>query len=1111
MTVDEDIRKLNVVALDPSHSVVISACAGSGKTWLLVSRIVRLLLDGVKPSEILAITFTRKAAQEMQARLHDWLHFLATEDEQAVIEFLRAREVPESAMADALPRARGLFEMFLTDQPGITVSTFHGWFLHLLKRAPLASGAGSGANLVVQTSPLIAEAWELFAENLLVDAGGTVAKDLHWLFEVYGLENTRKLLMNFLHKRAEWWSYTRSQAQPVAFALENMRAGMPVAPDADVMGMLFEDSSLILRLEEFAELLRQNQVKTDVDHAIKLHAALHEEDSGHRFELVWPVFFKADSTLRVRKESKAMSKRLGARGQQRLLSLHDALGRELETAASYLLEQAIYKMNKTALSCGVALLERYQAIKHERGVLDYTDIEWRAWLLLIRSDHAEYMHYKLDARYQHILLDEFQDANPLQWQIMKSWLEASADVESEARVFLVGDPKQSIYRFRRAEPRLFDIASSYLQRRHAARMLEQNVTRRNAPAVVSLVNRVFDEAMPNFHAHLAYQRNLPGLFRLMPLAGSRDTQAIDADDADLLNAEPRPAQTQRWRNPLEHARAEDDDLRRTLEGEQLASHIADMVGRWQVDIQGEQRPLRYQDVLVLVARRTHLDTYERALRQAQIPFVSSRHGGLLETLEVADLTALLQFLVVPFVDLHLAAALRSPIFSASNNDLMLISSAAGGNWWQRLCTVVTDGSASEVLIRAHMLLERWMAGIDLLPVHDLLDRIYFESDLINRYEAAVPASMRAGVVANLRAFMELALSTDSGRYPSLQGFLHELSSLSKASADEAPDVGVMSEGMDAVRILTVHGSKGLEAPLVWLLDANAIEKRADTYDVLVDWPPESEAPSHFSLFSRKEERGQARAALFEQDARLAEREDMNLLYVAMTRAQQVFIASGIESRGDGDSWYRKIEVAAGSGADSSQPLSVIERKPLESPPPGSDGREMHASGILSKPMRLGKRSDDLLDPHRRRGIRLHALLEKSVPPVAISDRACLRDMLGVTDEEFDMLWKDSRSIVEAPALARFFDPRQYLKASNEFTYVSGEGELRRIDRVVEFDDAIWVLDYKTGDAIDKNDLEAAARPYRKQLAEYRVALSQLIPEKPVRSALIFKDGVFYPL
>ncbi len=654
----------------------------------------------------------------------------------------------------------------------------------------------------------------------------------------------------------------------------------------------------------------------------------------------------SDGTLRARKATKATGKRLGEAGQQRLLSLHAQLGEILLGARALLDEQGVYRLNEAGLSCGARLLERYQSIKRARGVIDYTDVEWQSWLLLSTSDYAEYMQYRLDARYRHILLDEFQDTNPLQWQSLKAWLDASADVQSRPGVFLVGDPKQSIYRFRRAEPRLFDVARAYLNERHGAQALEQNITRRNAPAVVSVVNALFAQTVEGFPDHVPYQGELPGRVELVPLF---EAEKVSARPADL------------WRNPLDAPYVDDLDRRRLHEAETLAQRIDTMVGRWQIMDGAQSRALRYQDIHILVRRRTHLEIYERALRHAQIPYIGSRQGGLLDTLEAADMTALLQFLVLPFADIHLATVLRSPIFGASDSDLLVLTGANGENLWQRLCELVRTGPASADLTRAQQLLSGWMKDADQRPVHDLLDRIYFEADVMRRYEAAVPVPMRAGVSANLRAFMEVALSTDSGRYPSLQGFCTGWRVMRRAAAEEAPDAGVIAEGTNAVRILTVHGAKGLEAPVVWLLDTNAGPGRSDSYSVMADWPPEALRPRHFSLFTRKEERGESRAQLFEEDMRLAEREDLNLLYVAVTRAKQVLIASGIETADGGASWYQRLSEAIAACGDQA-PVQEVETQDASAALADPHALRTDRGGVsLQMPMDIGTRRDDLVD------------------------------------------------------------------------------------------------------------------------------------------------------
>ena len=280
--------------LDPSTSVVIEACAGSGKTWLLVSRIVRILLSGAQFSEILAITFTRKAAREMQNRLRDWLRLMAFAPEHEARAFLRERFLSEEEIDSLLPKARNLFEASLATPMAIT--TFHGWFLEILRRAPLSSNL-AGATLAESVSPLMEEAWQRFAEGLQSDEKNPAAIHLMTLFAEYGLYNTRKLLTGFLEKRAEWWAYTLGKKDPAGFALERLRIELDVDPGEDIHGKFRSDSALIGWLAEYAVLLGMN---TDGDKAfaLELEAAL---SSGRiEFEAVRPVFFTGAGGLRIR-------------------------------------------------------------------------------------------------------------------------------------------------------------------------------------------------------------------------------------------------------------------------------------------------------------------------------------------------------------------------------------------------------------------------------------------------------------------------------------------------------------------------------------------------------------------------------------------------------------------------------------------------------------------------------------------------------------------------------------------------------------------------------------------------------------------------------------------
>ena len=1085
-------------ALDPQSSVVVEACAGSGKTWLLVSRVIRLLLNGVPPGEILAITFTRKAAQEMQARLRDWLYDLAAKDDEFVREFLRQRELDEADIERMLPRARLLYQQFLLAKPAITISTFHGWFMQILQRAPLSAGSAGGVQLVEKTAELWSEAWQTFLDGLHRQPHSETAQSMMVLFRELGLSNTQTLLRNFANKRSEWWAYTAGRGEgALDFALENLRVEFDVDLARDPLADLFARPHFADDVYALARLLTASAAQQAK--AARLTLPLEGDlPARERFALLWDELFTKKNEPRAIKANKGQDiAQMGA--------AVELVREQVLDAYNCLQTQKLYQTNCHALRCGVALLNAYQELKKRQQVLDFGDLEWRVCQLLNNSDHAEYLQYKLDSRYRHVLLDEFQDTNPLQWQILQSWFAASKAVDSTPVVFVVGDPKQSIYRFRRADARLFDVVRQYLVQDYAAVHLKKNETRRNAPAVLAAVNGVFD-GLPEyqgFERHFSHQQSLPGYVEVLPLAVLESGSSKTGNGELVL------------RNPLFEAYPDAEEGAREVEAAQFAAKISQIVGVWQVQDEGRTRTAAFSDIMVLVRRRTHLKLYEQALRRHSIPFLTSRRGGLLDTLEASDIQALLSFLITPFADLVLAQTLRTPIFACSDEDLMLLAQdTESGSWWISLKNLVKSDGCNKSLQRAHDLLQRWLLLADKLPVHDLLDRIYFEGDVEARYAAAVPEVMRATVLANLQAFLEIALDIDAGRYPSLPGFLRELAQLRKADDNEAPDEGKVAQAGNAIRIYTVHESKGLEAPIVWLLDTNAKPPADRGYDVLVDWPTNDRAPAHFSLYGDKASRGAVREPYFQQEARLAQREDLNLLYVAMTRAKQALLVSGSGEQLEG-MWYQRI--ADATGGTVVNPLTVAQPALSESRIPrskqgaqgatlllGEDGLNSESFALnprLCKALPVGTRRAVMSDAQRQ-GIWLHGLMQHLAVPdnnQPIDYYEILQRKLNIPAESMAELWQRAQDLLNAPALARFFDERQFLSAANEVAYVNARGQLRRIDRLVEFDAEVWVLDYKAGEY-------SAPQSHTAQLEEYRVAMQAIYPHKAVRCGLIFADG-----
>ena len=1147
------------IALDPKHSVVVEACAGSGKTWLLVSRIIRLLLDGAQPSQILAITFTRKAAQEMRARLQLWLRDLAMGDDASVRQFCADRGLKNPSDAQ-IQRARSLYSGVLLAQPGITISTFHGWFMQVMQRAPLNADVMQGSSLLERAGSAQEEAWEELLEQMRKHPDSVEAQYMRWLFGECGLYNTRKLLFNFIGKRAEWWAYTSHLPSPasgggdggegaISFALESLRRDLDVDMEFDPVADWGACGISEEALFSLVHLLANNGTDAQKKNAAELERAWTDTADESRFAKVWPLLFTQKDEPRKLKPTKNQDAATFATALSTLQS-------NLQLVRDILADQQAYRLNEAVLHCGAAFLERYQALKQQKQQMDFSDLEWQLCRLLQQSEHAETMQYKLDSRYRHVLLDEFQDTNPLQWQILRAWFDAAAAVESQPTVFIVGDPKQSIYRFRRADARLFGVAREYLKENFGAHELHNNHTRRNSPAVLDAVNAVFadhPEGFVDFEPHTAEHTNLPGHVEVLPLSitgqlpegiTSHSTKPASGQVAGYLppgeGGGGGESVELKLRDPLTTPRDEAEEDARHKEALQFAGLLQTITSAWSVMAKGQARRASYGDIMVLVRSRTHLAVYEEALRANHIPFISSRRGGLLGTLEAEDVQALLMFLITPFADLALAQVLRTPIFACGDEDLMRLAQhtppplAGEGektSWWQRLQQL---SEPSPALQRAAELLQRWLALADKLPVHDLLDRIYFEGDVLARYAAVLPPEMRAKVAANLHAFMEIALSVDAGRYPSLPRFLQELREL-RDSRDDAPDEGRLGVAGNALRIYTVHEAKGLEAPIVWLLDANAEKKNRDGNDVLLAWPTHEARPTHFSLYADQATRGKKRAPLFEQDVAQQAREEMNLLYVAMTRAQQALIVSGNSRGADKEqkkkspSWYDRIAAAitppvipAQAGIQSNEQLSQSDTNPLYRPLCGDigllDGRLRGNDGgsavDLPSIIAIGQRAARNT-PQQQRGIWLHALLQHLTtpsPPLPLPqtgegeggaiarERAVLQQSLGIPAAEIETLWQQAQYLLALPGLQRFFDASQYQNACNEMPYVNARGELKRMDRLVEFDDEVWVLDYKTGERPD-------VAPYRAQMQEYRSAMQTVYAGKTVRCALLFADGV----
>ncbi|MBK8666634.1 MAG: UvrD-helicase domain-containing protein [Burkholderiales bacterium] len=1071
------------IACDPRRSVAVEACAGAGKTWMLVSRIVRALIepgaDGqvAAPQEILAITFTKKAAGEMRRRLSDELQRLALieSDEQLDAE-LRARGVAPAQQAALRAPLRQAYRRLLASGRAVQVRTFHSWFGALLAEAPLKVlhelGLPAAYELLLEDAQARAEVWRPFLTRVAQDS--TLRADYQALVTAHGRHQTDKALQSALQKRAEF--ELADAAGVVDGAVPPFGALFPELAGFDTPGdALFDHAPTAGLLAEAAAGLAQAAAPTFKEKGDELRMALDARDAvGVRAALLT----KEDAP---RKFSDKVP------GIDSVRAAQDALAHILAADAQHAARQHQQRLARLAR----ALLAEFAALKRQRGWVDMADLERAAQLLLTDEVLSGWIQQRLDARVRHLLIDEFQDTSPVQWQALREWLSgyAGAGAGAAMAVFLVGDPKQSIYRFRRAEPQVFLAAQRFVREALGGERLACDHTRRNAPGVIEVVNAALAAAQDageysGFRAHSTESTDAGGALLALPPIPRPERGDEAADPLD-------------WRDSLSTPRVQPEDSLRAREAGQAA--------RWVKSRLDAGVPAR--EVMVLARKNEPLLHMQAALRALGVATEMPEKTALPEAPAVQDVIALLDALVSPAHDLSLARALKSPIFGASDAELTRIALAArarpGVPWFELLQQPAPDVGPAQ---RFAADLRRYQAWVNTLPPHDALQAIYRHADLHARFAAAVPAPERARTLAQLDALLGAALDLQGGRYLTPYALVRAFRSAVAGQAIRAPQAG----GGQAVRLLTVHGAKGLEADELLLLDTQAAPSRPATMGALIDWPGEARAPRQFVFLTHESAPPPSARDLMAQELQERAREELNALYVALTRARRTLVLSSITPAHASKvrTWWDRLHAAATPieleeadtpGADAGVPtLELLEL------PAASAFDDVAASAGVTEFAEVADDADA-----SRIGQAMHWLLERVGPvgqqgewPTAQCAAAARR--FALDDAQFDQARAAARRIL-AGAGAWAWHDGELRQAFDEVELVH-QGERLRIDRLVlrgasgGEPDAWWVLDYKSAVRPEQSPL------LREQLTRYRDAVAVLHAGVRVRAAFLSADG-----
>ncbi len=1145
----EDAARGQADAALPEASAWVEANAGSGKTKVLIDRVARLLLRRVEPDSILCVTYTKAAASEMQSRLFDRLGgwcVMNAEQLKTKLSELEGRPTADYTDED-IGRARELFAKALETPGGLRIETIHAFAGRVLRRFPLEANVAPGFTELDDDAT--ADIWDqsframgrrvvrgdaalMEAARVAAEAGGG-----------YGLSVVRDLLP----RRAAIASYIAA-AGDIDRAIERLRKELRSGKEsaADILEAAMGVAMPRAALKQLAAALPRTK-PTDAKLADALAFILSDAPAAARFDAWTTLAFTQKGELRKANPYTAEAAKF-APAVADLFQLKDIPeGSEItriQQVSAAINARRLFERSAAVLRLAEVLFDDFADRKRARAGLDFDDLIETTSHLLTRQYAAEWVLWKLDGGISHILLDEAQDTSPAQWAILRALTEdifaGSGAERDEARtLFVVGDQKQSIYSFQGADPEYFlGQKQAFISRAEAAdltyKLPDLAMSFRSAPEVLSYVDEVFDTDVflpdapftllppdaANLMRHTPFRRDHVGSVELWPLEPKADVQPAMPWDAPQAMELEGSAKARLAARIAQFIKAE------------LSSGVA----VWDKD-KKEYRPARPGDFLILVRGRVGglFDGILQSLKRENIPVAGADRIQLLDSLAVQDLLNLIRFALCPEDDLALAEILKGPfgVYTTkagpawfNDDDLFAIAEPRGqASLWTALLASTDRKFApvraflTDVLARAHQ------------PPYEFLTHALERGHGLPRPGWELILSRFGGPAREpVTALIDRAAGFDADQPPSLQLFLDAVERRGGEVKRE------LSGPQGEVRVMTVHGAKGLEAPIVILPDTCSAHRAPDGLFMSQHGAPIWPGPKGNDTQLSAELRA-------EQDAR-ALREHRRLLYVALTRAQDRLIVCGAFSggaKGNGfteTSWYRVCqgamlrlveqgraeEITDGDrklfrlGAAPDQLLPEVRNTNTPPAPPTwltAPAPQETAARVLSPSRLTSSAEPPVISPfgagraeRLRRGSLIHLLFEV-LPNLPVKARRktaedFLKRQADLSPEQRREMLESTLGVLEDKQFAAVFAPggRAEAPVIGQLGSATING---RIDRLVITDTDILVVDYKT-DRPAPATIAGVGEAYIAQMAAYRAVLSQRWPNRPIRCLLVWTDG-----
>lgn len=1114
-------------ASHPRSHVWLSASAGTGKTAVLSARVLRLLLNDVAPERILCLTFTKAGAAEMAERVHSRLARWVQVDDDALFRDLEA--LGEESGPEARKRARLLFARVLdATGGGLRIQTIHSFCQALLAAFPMEAGLVPGFEPLDDRgqAELSRRALIAMIETAQRERDEPVLAAIEMLALRLGEEGTQAYL-------AKCVPALPVLELPALADIQGFLLSFLGLPEGDV------EEELARRCADEAFPLRALRAVSAANVAWGAASGITCADAIARWlagspiervallEDLRAVLLTKDGEVKNRNRDKLLA------AEPDYVALAGECGAAIDAALGLRRQVAFARLAAQGLEAGRAYARAYAQAKRQAGAVDFDDLIGHASALLTQPGMAEWIRYKLDQHVDHILVDEAQDTNQAQWDIVWSIVEEFLEVEDDGlnalrTLFVVGDTKQAIFGFQGTSPEAFtraleDFRGAAGRAGHPFAELPLALSFRSMPAVLDVVDAVLEDVG---HAEFGLvapssphdsARRHPGQVLLLPPTSLVAPSSEDDSENEAAPAEDSPAEGEEdWL--ADHQRRH-------------AEKIAQLVKRWideRTPLQALGRPMRPGDVLILLRSRGALSRLIVArLYEAGVPVAGVDRLRLQNPLAVRDLLAALRFAVQPEDDLNLACLLVSPLLGWSQDDLMHRALGRSGSLWAHLRETLPEDAQAP--------LRALLTSADFTTPYR-----YLEAILSGPMDGRRKLIARLGEEARdaIDELINAALGFEADDHPSLQRFIDWFD---RGDADIKRELG---EGGDMVRVMTVHGSKGLEAPVVILADAAFDPGQRPHPDAVV--LPVTETASLPLIRPAKGDAAEKIEAAQAQAEQLEMEEHWRLLYVALTRAQERLVVTGaLGARAKGVppelSWYQAVDRAMRRLDAGSAPVEDWGEGKIWLGPPGlkpakAKPAELARETVASEPMPAWLKEpapaearpprplapsaaieDDVPNPPpdavmrlaAERGRLLHALFER-LPDLAPAERADAADRWlqragGLADAAArQALIAHAFAVLDDPAHAGLFGPDALAEAPIA-AVVEGQVIAGTVDRLLVTDRLVHVVDFKTGRQVPA-DVDALPLAHVRQMAAYRAALGEIFPDREVRVSLLYTAG-----